>query len=63
MIRTKRAHLYLAALSDAGLSGKNNEDNFAVSAYSVSQYNRQPLYLPFFQMELAGIAPAKWLRR
>ena len=39
MIRTERAHLYLAALSDPGLSGKNNEDNFAVSAYSVSQYN------------------------
>lgn len=42
MIQTDRAHLYLAAMSDPGLSGKNNEDNFAVSAYSVSQYNPTP---------------------
>jgi len=42
MIRTDRAHLYVAALSDPGLSGKNNEDNYAVSAYSISQYNPTP---------------------
>jgi len=42
MIRTDHAHLHLAALSDPGLSGKNNEDNFAVSAYTVSQYNPTP---------------------
>ncbi len=42
MIRTERAHLYLAAQSDPGLSGKNNEDNFAVSAYSLSQSNPTP---------------------
>ena len=42
MIRTDRAHLYLAAQSDPGLSGKNNEDNFAVSAYSIGQSNPTP---------------------
>jgi PPM family protein phosphatase len=42
MIRTERAHLYVAAQSDPGLSGKNNEDNFAVSAYALSQYNPTP---------------------
>jgi len=42
MIRTERAHLYLAAQSDPGLSGKNNEDNFAVSAYSINQNNPTP---------------------
>lgn len=42
MIQTDRAHLYLTAQSDPGLSGKNNEDNFAVSAYSVSQDNPTP---------------------
>jgi protein phosphatase len=42
MIRTERAHLYVAAQSHPGLSGKNNEDNFAVSAYVLSQYNQTP---------------------
>jgi serine/threonine protein phosphatase PrpC len=42
VIRTERAHLYLAAESDPGLSGKNNEDNFAVSAYSISEHNPTP---------------------
>ncbi len=42
MIRTEHAHLYLAAQSDPGLSGKNNEDNFAVSAYRLSQNNPTP---------------------
>lgn len=42
MIQTDRAHLYLTAQSDPGLSGKNNEDNFAVSAYSVGKNNPTP---------------------
>lgn len=42
MIHTDRAHLYLTAQSHAGLSGKNNEDNFAVSAYSVGPNNPTP---------------------
>lgn len=42
MIRTDRAHLYLAARTHPGLTGKNNEDNFAVSAYLVSQANPTP---------------------
>ncbi len=43
MIRTERAHLYVAAQSDPGLSGKNNEDSFAVSAYTISRYNPMPV--------------------
>lgn len=42
MIPTERAHLYLTAQSHPGLSGKNNEDNFAVSAYSVGKTNPTP---------------------
>lgn len=42
MIQTDRAHLFLTAQSHPGLSGKNNEDNFAVSAYSVSKNNPTP---------------------
>ncbi len=42
MIQTDHAHLFLTAQSHPGLSGKNNEDNFAVSAYSVSKNNPTP---------------------
>ncbi|GAB4416878.1 MAG: hypothetical protein Kow002_03020 [Anaerolineales bacterium] len=33
MIRTEHAHLLTAALSHAGMSGKNNEDRFAVTSF------------------------------
>lgn len=42
MIRTDRSHLYLTAKTHPGMSGKNNEDNFAVSAYIVSKMNPTP---------------------
>lgn len=42
MIQTDHAHLYLTAQSHPGLSGKNNEDNFAVSAYRVSKSDPTP---------------------
>ncbi len=37
MIRTKFPHLHIAALSHAGMSGKNNEDRFEVSSFQVSE--------------------------
>lgn len=43
MIRTDRSHLYLAAQTHPGMSGKNNEDNFAVSAYIISAANPTPV--------------------
>jgi PPM family protein phosphatase len=42
MIRTDRSHLYVAAKSHPGMSGKNNEDNFSVSAYLISKMNPTP---------------------
>ena len=42
MIRTDRSHLYLTAQSHAGMTGKNNEDNYAVSAYIISPMNPVP---------------------
>ncbi len=42
MIRTTHAHLYVAAQTHPGLVGKNNEDNFAVSAFVVSKINPTP---------------------
>ena len=33
MIRSSLAHLHIAALSHPGMSGKNNEDRYALSSY------------------------------
>ncbi|NMC12896.1 MAG: serine/threonine-protein phosphatase [Chloroflexi bacterium] len=35
MIPSERAHIHIAAVSNAGLSGKNNEDRYAVSAFKL----------------------------
>lgn len=35
MNRTQQPHLHVAALSHAGMAGKNNEDRYAVSSYSL----------------------------
>jgi PPM family protein phosphatase len=42
MIRTQRAHLHVAALSHAGMSGKNNEDRFAVLSHHLSADDSTP---------------------
>ncbi len=42
MIRTPRAHLHVAALSHAGMSGKNNEDRFAVLSHHLSADDPTP---------------------
>jgi protein phosphatase len=43
MIPSQRAHLNVAALSDAGMTGKNNEDSFGVSSFFVSETNPTPV--------------------
>lgn len=42
MIPNERAHLKVAALSDPGMSGKNNEDRFGVSAYYADPQRKIP---------------------
>ncbi|MBC7877432.1 MAG: serine/threonine-protein phosphatase [Anaerolineales bacterium] len=42
MIRTTLAHLHVAALSHAGMSGKNNEDRYAVSSFQLSNDDSRP---------------------
>ena len=39
MIRTKHAHLHIAALTHAGMAGRQNEDRLAVSSYQISEDN------------------------
>ena len=43
MIRTQRAHLNVEALTHAGMTGKNNEDRFAVASFVVSERDRTPV--------------------
>jgi len=42
MIPTEKAHLLVAAATDPGMKGKNNEDQFAVSAFKVSEKDPTP---------------------
>lgn len=42
MIRTARSHLHVAALSHPGMSGKNNEDRFAVVSHALSTDDPTP---------------------
>ncbi|HSM71648.1 MAG TPA: PP2C family serine/threonine-protein phosphatase [Anaerolineales bacterium] len=43
MIRTSRAHLQVEAYSHQGMTGKNNEDRFAVASYQVSKRDVTPI--------------------
>ena len=42
MIRSTLPHLHVAALSSAGMSGKNNEDRYAVSSFLISKEDARP---------------------
>lgn len=42
MIRTQRAHLHVAAFSHPGMTGKNNEDRFAVLSHVLSADDPTP---------------------
>ena len=54
MIRSNRAHLFVAAQTHPGQSGKNNEDNFAVSAYTLSQHNPMPVVVAVVSDGIGG---------
>ena len=43
MIRTTRAHLNVEAHTHAGMTGKNNEDRYAVASFLVSDQDRTPV--------------------
>ena len=42
MIRSSLPHLHVAALSHAGMSGKNNEDRYAISSFQLSPDDSRP---------------------
>jgi protein phosphatase len=43
MIPSERAHLHIAAITHPGMSGKNNEDRYAVSAYRLEGEHSLPV--------------------
>ncbi|HEY6074063.1 MAG TPA: protein phosphatase 2C domain-containing protein [Anaerolineales bacterium] len=43
MIRSSVAHLHIAALSHSGMAGKNNEDRYAVSSFSMGTEDTRPV--------------------
>jgi len=45
MIPSEQSHIYVAATTHPGMSGKNNEDNYAVSAHHLSQSDSTPSVL------------------
>lgn len=42
MIRSSRSHLHVAVLSHPGMTGKNNEDRYAVSSFTISKNDPRP---------------------
>ncbi|MCJ7436020.1 MAG: protein phosphatase 2C domain-containing protein [Anaerolineales bacterium] len=43
MIHSTNTHLHVAVLSHPGMTGKNNEDRYAVSSYTVSKDDAKPV--------------------
>ena len=43
MIRIQRAHLNVEAQTHAGMSGKNNEDRYAVASFVLDQHDKTPV--------------------
>jgi protein phosphatase len=54
MIPVKRAHLAVKAVSHAGSSGKNNEDRFGISAYTLEDAQRTPSVLAVIADGIGG---------
>jgi serine/threonine protein phosphatase PrpC len=54
MIAVERAHLYVAAVSHPGMSGKNNEDRYSVSAYRIGAIHPIPSLLAIVADGIGG---------
>jgi PPM family protein phosphatase len=54
MITIKQAHLHVAAQSHQGMVRKNNEDNFAVSAYHLSETDPTPVVFAILSDGIGG---------
>lgn len=54
MISVNNSHLFVAAKSHAGVSGKNNEDRFSVTAYQLSQSIPTPVVFAIVSDGIGG---------
>lgn len=54
MITAERAHLHVAATTHPGMSGKNNEDRYAVSAYFLDEERTIPAVLAIVADGIGG---------
>jgi serine/threonine protein phosphatase PrpC len=54
MITVERAHLHVAAVSHPGMSGKNNEDRYSVSAYQIGSAHPVPSLLAIVADGIGG---------
>ncbi len=54
MIHKDFAHLYIASISHPGMSGKNNEDNHAVSFHQISPTDKTPSVLAVLADGIGG---------
>lgn len=54
MIRTEKTHLKSVARSHAGMSGKNNEDRFGVSAFQLDEQTATPVLLAVMADGIGG---------
>ena len=54
MITVERAHLHVAAVSHPGMSGKNNEDRYSVSAYQIGTARPIPSLLAIVADGIGG---------
>jgi protein phosphatase len=56
MIRIDQSQLPVVALSHPGMSGKNNEDRFAVSAFQIDEKNTDPILFAIVSDGIGGHA-------
>ena len=54
MIRVEQAHLKTVAITHPGMTGKNNEDKFGVSAYQLSDRDPSPVLLAVLSDGIGG---------
>ncbi|RPJ22051.1 MAG: hypothetical protein EHM33_24605, partial [Chloroflexi bacterium] len=54
MIRTIRAHLNVEAQTHAGMTGKNNEDRYAVASFVLDKNERMPVLFAVLSDGIGG---------
>jgi protein phosphatase len=54
MIRTVRAHLNVEALTHAGMTGKNNEDRYAVASFVLDKKDKTPVLFAVLSDGIGG---------